>query len=436
MYAALIAQGFTKLLRRIWHEAVLRSGMLTFVGIILVLLTMAFGWHEHRRGHFARLKRELKGQPIAVPPQIRPGGQDFITLQRTPIPGGSSPEFLSATLLPGCGMNVLQITALLPDKGEVNLLDSPSVEEAAQIFGGGDRGASAKNAGPTVGGAIEIPWAGQVWGYTGDDKVNVMWHGVRFALPKAADESDRGGVGSAEGGLFWSQASDSVKTHVMPDGGAAQVLFHSGSFDKHWISQTDVTTRVQMSGRAIEMTVTAQNVGTVAEPIGIGWRPKFRILSGERTKESLQMPNSVRVDVPSRLARMPSGKLLPVQGTPYDFTKAGGTQLGNQSLDDTFVHLRPALLDNGPSVELRDPKSNYGLRISAISSTIKAFRVYSPANAQFISIDPQFNFDDPFGREWPKTEDTGMVILQPGDSVQWKIRLEIFSLQMPDPGHL
>jgi hypothetical protein len=40
------------------------------------------------------------------------------------------PEFLSVTLLPGRGMNVLQITAYIPGKGEVNLLASPSIEGA------------------------------------------------------------------------------------------------------------------------------------------------------------------------------------------------------------------------------------------------------------------------------------------------------------------
>jgi len=42
--------------------------------------------------------------------------------------GGTMPEFLSVTMLPGRGMNVLQIKAYIPGKGEVNLLASPSVE--------------------------------------------------------------------------------------------------------------------------------------------------------------------------------------------------------------------------------------------------------------------------------------------------------------------
>ena len=46
------------------------------------------------------------------------------------------------------------------------------------------------------------------------------------------------------------------------------------------------------------------------------------------------------------------------------------------------------------------------------------------------------NYDDPFGHEWAKDEDTGMVVLQPGQSMQWKIRLEIFSLSSTDSGIL
>jgi aldose 1-epimerase len=415
----------------------MRSGMLTIVGLIAILLILAFGWHEHRKGHFAQLKRELKGQPIArEPAAIRPGGQDFIELQRAPLPGGAGPEFLSATLLPGCGMNFLQIRAFLPDKGEVNLLASPSVEQAAQIFGGPDAPATS-NAGPTIGGAIELPWSGRILGTTSANgkSINTLWHGNRLELPQVSEESGRNGTGVAPGGLFWSNASSEMKSNVMPDGGAAQAIFHSGSFDGHWISKTDVTVRVQLSSRSIEMTVTARNAGNQPEPIGIGWRPKFAILSGDRSKAILRIPNSLRVDRPNLRTGLPSGKLLPIEGTPYDFAKDNGAPLGNLNLEDSFVHLRPALLDNGPSVELRDPSSNYGLRITAISSTIKAIHVYAPANAQFVSIDPQFNFDDPFGREWGKSEDTGMVILQPGESVQWKIRLEIFSLQVPDQEH-
>ena len=142
----------------------------------------------------------------------------------------------------------------------------------------------------------------------------------------------------------------------------------------------------------------------------------------------LRLPQGMRVDVKDRRTGQLSGRLLPVENTEYDFTARTGAQLGALNLDDTFVHLRTGLLEDGPVAELRDPESGYGLRITAMTSTIKAIRVYAPLDGSFISIEPQFNYDDPFGREWSKDEDTGMVELQPGQSTQWKIRLEIFSL--------
>jgi galactose mutarotase-like enzyme len=104
------------------------------------------------------------------------------------------------------------------------------------------------------------------------------------------------------------------------------------------------------------------------------------------------------------------------------------------ALDDCYVELRQNLLDNGPIAELSDPANNYGLRLTALTPTIKAMRVVAPETGDFVSIEPQFNFEDPFGREWEKTADTGMVVLAPGQTVQWKIRLELFALSGDSSG--
>ena len=101
-----------------------------------------------------------------------------------------------------------------------------------------------------------------------------------------------------------------------------------------------------------------------------------------------------------RASGLPTGVLLPVEGTPYDFTMRGGAALGKMDLDDSFVELHRDLMDNGPVAELSDPANDYGLRLTAMSPTIKAMRVVAPANADYVSIEPQFNYADPFGREW------------------------------------
>src|ERR1700743_2885096 len=144
MYWALLKQGVGGWRRRIWRAAVMRSGLLTFMALTLLLAGLAFGWHEHRMGQFAQLKKEIGKRPVQYA-TVRPGGQDVIQLQRSQLLGGSGPEFLSAMLLPGRGMNLLQITAYVPDKGQVNLLASPSVNQAAQVLTGTGADATGAN---------------------------------------------------------------------------------------------------------------------------------------------------------------------------------------------------------------------------------------------------------------------------------------------------
>jgi aldose 1-epimerase len=436
MYWALLKQWFAQRRRSIWHAAVMRSGMLTIIVLGLLLAGLAFGWHEHRLGHFGKLKKELAQKP-KVDVVVRPGGQDVIKLQRSPMVGGSGPEFLSATLLPGRGMNMLQLTAYLPQKGEVNLLASPTLEEAGQrLTGIGDDARGAQSL--AMGAAIEAPWAGRISGTATPDgqSLTTVWRGMHFTLPTGVMDSYGLDGAMAAGGLLLKQPSSSVNTNVMPDGGEAQATFRPGNFDGRWPSQTEFTTTVELSGRAIEMKIVARNTGDTAEPIGIGWHPRFAILSGHRGQMMLRLPQSLRAEVKDRRTGELSGKLLPVTGTEYDFTDHIGARLGGLHLDDTFVHLKQGLMEDGAVAELRDPESDYGLRITAITPTIKAMRVYAPPDGSFISIEPQFNYDDPFGREWDRVEDTGIVVLQPGESTQWKIRLEIFSLSSTTTEHL
>jgi hypothetical protein len=65
--------------------------------------------------------------------------------------------------------------------------------------------------------------------------------------------------------------------------------------------------------------------------------------------------------------------------------------------------------------------------MTALTPSIKVMHVVTRANMDYVVLDPRFNYPDPFGREWAKATDTGIVMLQPGQSVQWKVRLEIFS---------
>ena len=119
----------------------------------------------------------------------------------------------------------------------------------------------------------------------------------------------------------------------------------------------------------------------------------------------------------------PTGKILPVKGTRFEFNVPGGRALGGDFLDDNFSHLdRKA----GPvTVTLIDPAAHYGVKIEGLSPEIKTLQVYAPPAKNFVAIEHQTNFADPFGKEWGKF-DTAMITLAPGKSTQWHVRLKVF----------
>jgi hypothetical protein len=318
--------------------------MLTILFLTLMLVGLAFGWHEHRLGQFAQLKRELIQHPVRDV-AVRPGGQDAVRLQRSQLMGGNGPEFLSATLLPGRGMNLLQITAYLPERGEVNLLASPPLNEASQLLSGaGPDTNGAKSL--AMGAAIEAPWASRISGNPAPDgaSISTVWRGVRLNLPNDAKDSYSASSGMAAGGLLLRQPSDSITTNVMPDGGEAQATFHPGNFEGRWPSQTEFTETAELSGKRITLKVIARNTGSTAEPMGIGWHPRFAILNGHRGQMMLRLPEGMRVEVKDRRTGQLSGRLLPVEKTDYDFTGRNGAEIGALNLDDSFVHLKTGLM--------------------------------------------------------------------------------------------
>ena len=384
-------------------RGLMRSGMFTPLLLIALLLALSVAYVEHLHGNLHRLKQRIGNQRPETP-SFQPGGQEPIVLTRSRLMGDSSPEFTSVTLLPGRGMNVLQITAFVPGKGEIDLLDSRSIEDATSAMNG--TGADAGGAvSLSMGGAFEAPWADRIASST-------MWRGRQIA------------EASREGGWLLAAASTATDVTALPDGGHADATFDLAKSGSRWPSKTQIKISVLLSSKYIDLTMTARNVGDTAEPIGLGWRPRFAV-AGDRSQMRLRLPAEMRIVMGEGSA--PVGATVPVAGTPYDFRARPGTSLGDRSLDETFTGFRQDLLESGPVTELSFPTEDYGVRLTALTPAIKAMRVIMPAKGGYAVVAPRFNYPDPFGREWSKADDAGMVTLQPGESTEWKVRLEIFT---------
>ena len=395
------------------------QGWLTpsLVGLLCMALLIASYERGHGNLHKLRTRVDPQPQPEVLP--VGPGGQDPVRLSRSATTIGKEAELISATFLPGRGMNVFQITALIPGHGEVPLLFSPSLSSAENVLTGKDEDANGSSS-TTMGGAILAPWAQTLTGVPSAtaDVLQTGWNGRRLSFPVALSNGTR----SVEG-LLLNRGADSVKSDVLPDGQSATAVFHAGDFSGDWASTVDVVVVAALTSHALELTVTATNTGQQAAPFGIGWHPFFAIPSGDRSNALLTVPSKTVTEV-DRRSGLPTGKMVSVANTLNDFSREQGVKLGSDSLSETYTNLQSGVA-SGPVAEIRDPSYNYKLSVIPLTASVTNMRVVAPAEKSWISIGPNTNLDDPFGHEWGSPENAGMITLAPGATLRWKVRVEI-----------
>jgi aldose 1-epimerase len=367
---------------------------------------------------------EQPAQPAqSAAPQI--GGEPVVKLTRAATGTGQQPEFLSVTVLPGRGMNVFQITADVPGKGEIPILASPTLEDAAAKMNGGPDDQNG-NASFSFGGAFLVPYPNRIVGKLSADgaTVTTSWHGKTITLPANWHNSaDPTRDKHAMHGLILASQTQDVQTQTTADGQTLTGAIHAGDFGGHWLSSTDLAFTIALAGKAVDATIVAKNVGHEDEPMAIGWHPYFAIPSGDRKQALLHVPGEQVAQVNNYDDVFPTGKLLPVKGTKWDFEAPQGKALDDIRLDDNWSKLQRT--EGAVVVSLADPASNYGVRVLGLSPEIRTVQVYAPLTSPFAAIEQQFNFGDPFGKEWHGMN-TGMVTLAPGRSVEWHVRLELF----------
>ncbi len=415
MYWRLWLRRLGQLWARVFPRGLVRSPWLIIVVVALLVISPGLAWKFHARGRLRTIKGKINN--IGSPDYANhgnPGGIAPIVLKRDASVGGEVPEFTSATLLPGLGMGVLQITATLPGHGSMNLLSAPTV----QAIAGGTTAAPAGIDNDY--GAFEVPWGGQFLGTATPSGTSVManWRGIGI------EESTDGSAdpNAAEGGNLRAVGADDSSSTKTATGMKAQAVFRALNSDGRWPSQTDVSVQAQLSGQALDLTVVAKNTGERTEPLGIGWSPRF-LVSPDREGVELQLPGGKILEMePSK--GLPSGRFA-TAGPVVSRFQTQPAKLGPDSFDRTLVEMKPGAGAEGPVFEILNPAAGYGLRLTALSPAIRAARVVAPSGVDYVAIDLQTNMDDPLGKEW---NDNGIAAIEPGETVEWKVRLEIFAV--------
>jgi galactose mutarotase-like enzyme len=315
------------------------------------------------------------------------GGQKVVTLTRTAV-STTKPEFTSIKLAPGRGMEIIQITANFPGKGNVDVLMPKTLAEAKQILDVNDD--EFGNLGYRLGAAFLAPYPNRIRGKLSADTktLTTEWEGHAITLP-ANNGRQAGGDIHAMHGLILKRKTDEVKVSKVPGGEQVVGVIHAGDFGGHWLSKTDLVITVTLTADDVDASIVAHNVGGEAEPFALAWHPYFNFPSGDRTQAKIQIPGSTTAVIDNYTNVYPTGKIGVV------------------------------------TVQIVDPAAKYGLKIEGLSPEISSIQMYAPPTSNFVAIEHQYNLADPFSKIWGATK-TGMVTLKPGESTKWHVRLKVF----------
>src|SRR5262249_21060745 len=373
-------------------------------------------------------KSEKGTKVVPAPSSVSIGGEPVVVLKRPQNADQTKPQFLTATVVPGRGMAVLQLTAYVPGKGEVDVFTAPSLGEAKDLLDNQDDNFGNKIF--TIGGAFLVPFANRIRGKVSADgsDLTTTVAGKEVQLPANWSGKNPGAEMHAIHGLMLRSKFEGIQQRSTPAASTVSGIFHAGNWDGHWPSNTDMSVRVVLSNQAVEFTLTAKNVGKEPLPMGIGWHPYFSIPSGERKQARLHLPAAKVAGMNNYDDVFPTGEVHPVAmgDGKYDFTAPDGKALDDIYLDDNFQDLKRDATGGSATSTVIDPAGKYGIRIRAVSPEIKSIQVYSPPDKSFVALEPQFNLPDPYGSEW-KNAQTGMVLLKPGETTTWRVRLELFT---------
>lgn len=347
---------------------------------------------------------------------IRIGGVPVVVLRAPAL--ADRPSFVEATVAPGRGFMLLQAKVALSSGEVVEVLEAPDLAEAAGILNGGEAD-FAGNGAFAFGGAILAPFANRIRGrpLSTSREIETLIDGTPVRLPRNWGGQAPGAETYAMHGLIL--AASVPFTQTAPDTVVGRMS--AGSFAGRWPGRADLSFEWSLAGGDLGLQVEAKSRGPEALPLGLGWHPYFRIPSRRREQARLHLPARQRVAVNNYDEVLPTGALLELRGSAYDFASPGGRALGDLYLDDCFTDLQA--VRGISTVELLDPAASLALRVAARAPPVRAIQVYAPPDKAFVVIEPQFNLADPYGAQWPSTQVTGMLRLPSGSAARYDVRV-------------
>jgi len=168
----------------------------------------------------------------------------------------------------------------------------------------------------------------------------------------------------------------------------------------------------------LQIAYAVENRGTGKLPFGFGLHPWFRV-PGPREEVFLKIPAAQRMEAEGKL---PTGKLIPVQKSPFDLRKP--TPLAGLDLDDVYFGVTPAA---APAFEWRDR----GVQVSlGASRSFTHVVVFTPPTRPTFCIENQTSSTDAHNlHARGLAREAHLIVVDPKKtargSVDWKITRKV-----------
>jgi aldose 1-epimerase len=188
-----------------------------------------------------------------------------------------------------------------------------------------------------------------------------------------------------------------------PDG--ATLLYRHAADD--WPFAYEMRQHFQLSGMSLTITLESRNIGDAAMPYGFGLHPYFT-----RTPQC-------RLSAPVQGFWAVDDEVMPTELTsvPEEADLTAGIAIDDVELDNVFTGWSGEAIIAWPEYRLR-------MAMSA-SAPLRFLVVYIPKNEPYFCAEPVSNSTDAFNLGESR-DDTGMLVLEPGDQARATIR---FTLQ-------
>ncbi|NOY07368.1 MAG: aldose 1-epimerase [Spirochaetes bacterium] len=156
---------------------------------------------------------------------------------------------------------------------------------------------------------------------------------------------------------------------------------------------------------ALEIT----NQGDCKAPAAFGWHPYFSLPGASPGSLFLQISARRYLEVDEKL--LPTGRYLPVQGSPYDFRKP--SPINGREIDIGY------LLDE-KRCTLTDMDSGLSVLLNMEGEIFSFLQVFAPGKCDFIALEPVSSLTDAFNRK-----ELGLIVLEPGERLKGKVTVKL-----------